>query len=349
MPRIPHETSTAGPEPPLRPKRDCLVSVVAPLWNDAGIARDFVQETISILEQTYQYFELVLVDDGSSDETVEVVQELLVTTPGVRLVRLSRHFGDEIAIYAGLETVIGDYIVSLLPATDPPPLIPQLVDPLLTHGGVVVGVRSRHEGSLTARLGSTFFYWVCNKFLGLPVPKGSTHFRALSRKALNAMLRIKDSNRYMKVFSTYTGYHHQAVVYDQIRRKGGGPPRERGLLRSIDLAVNVMVANSTRLLRFVTGLGVVAGGLNLLYMGYILAIAIFKENVAEGWITLSAQNAGMFFFLFLILTVLGEYIGRILAETQNRPLYYITEERNSSVLVVDPDQKNVIVERPNGG
>lgn len=332
--------------PPLQSDRkDCFVSVVAPLWNDAAIVRAFVEETIAVLEASFTYYELVLVDDGSSDVTALRVQELLTSIPCIRMIRLSRHFGDEIAMYAGLETVIGDYVITMMPATDPPSLIPDMVELLQAQGGVVVGVRSRREGSTSARLGARLFYWICNRFLRLDVPEGSTQFRALGRKALNALLQIKDSYRYMKVFSTYIGYHHQTLAYATIDRRGGGQPRERGFFRSVDLAVNVMVANSTRLLRLVTGIGVIASGLNLLYMGYIAAIAIFKEDVAEGWITLSAQNAGMFFFLFVILTVLGEYIGRILAETQNRPLYYVMDERASSVLVVNAEQqKNVVID-----
>ena len=327
------------------PKTECFVSVVAPLWNDAAIVADFVRETVGLLDAAYTYYELVLVDDGSTDETAERVQELLSVTPCIRFVRLSRHFGDEVAIYAGLETVIGDYVITMMPATDPPALIPRMVEQVQARGGIVIGVRSKRAGPLSARVGAKLFYWICNRFLLLDVPEDSTQFRALSRKALNALLQIKESYRYMKVFSAYIGYHHQTLVYDPMARAGSGQPRQRGFFRSVDLAVNVMVANSTRLLRFVTGVGVIASFLNLLYMVYIVMIAIFKRDVAEGWITLSAQNAGMFFFLFVILTVLGEYIGRILAETQNRPLYYVMEERNSSVLLVDADrQKNVVVD-----
>jgi len=208
----------------------------------------------------------------------------------------------------------------------------------------MIGVRNSERAEpLTARLGAKLFYSICNRFLGLEVPEQSTHFRALSRRALNALLQIKDKYRYLKVFSTYIGYQHQTLAYTPVARAGATAP-QRGFRTSVNLAVNVMVANSTRLLRLVTGLGVLASGLNLLYMLYILGIALFKKHVAEGWITLSAQNAGMFFFVCIILSVLGEYIGRILAETQDRPLYYVMEERSSAVLVLEPQHKNVVTE-----
>ena len=168
-------------------------------------------------------------------------------------------------------------------------------------------------------------------------------FRALSRRALNALLQIKDKYRYLKVFSTYIGYQHQTLAY--------APVPQAGRRRRSEASGRLSISPSTSRWRtrhafsgLVTGLGVVASGLNLLYMLYILGIALFKKHVAEGWITLSAQNAGMFFFVCIILSVLGEYIGRILAETQDRPLYYVMEERSSAVLVLEPQQKNVVTE-----
>jgi len=324
-------------------KKDCFVSVVAPLWNDQDVVADFARETIRILDAHYAYYELILVDDGSTDETALHVQKVLDTVPCIRLLRLSRHFGDEIAIYAGLDAVIGDYVVTMMPRTDPPGLLPQVVDELQSHEGVVIGVMPNRRESFTKRLGSRIFYSICRRFLELDIPKHSTQLRAFSRRALNALLQIKERHRYLKVFSSYIGYQHVLFPYEAVTRQNHAP-RERGLLRSIELAVNVVVADSTRLLRLVTGVGLLASMLNLLYMGYIVAIAIFKSDVAEGWITLSAQNAGMFFFLFIILTVLGEYIGRILSETQHRPLYYLMEERNSSVPVTNPDRLNVLTE-----
>jgi glycosyltransferase involved in cell wall biosynthesis len=330
-------------------KLDVFVSVVAAVRNDAVIVQDFIRETLTVLDGTCAYYELLLIDDGSTDGTVQRVQDLLDTLPCIRLIRLSRHFGDEIAVYAGLESAIGDYVVTLMPATDPPSLIPELVETVMRSGGIVIGVRnSARREPFTSRLGAKLFYAICNRFLGLEVPEQSTHFRALSRRALNALLQIKDKYRYMKVFSTYIGYQHQTFAYGPAARPGSAAP-QRGFRTSVNLAVNVMVANSTRLLRLVTGLGVVASGLNLLYMLYIVGIALFKKHVAEGWITLSAQNAGMFFFICIILSVLGEYIGRILAETQDRPLYYVMEERSSAVLVLEPQQKNVVTEsKPHG-
>jgi hypothetical protein len=123
-----------------------------------------------------------------------------------------------------------------------------------------------------------------------------------------------------------------------------GKPRQRGLLESINLAIDIIVANSKHPLRVVTMLGLLASILNLLYIGYIILVNIFKRNVMEGWTTSSLQNAGMFFFILLILTVISEYIGRILEETKDRPLYYVIDEKTSSVMLSSPEIRNVVSE-----
>jgi glycosyltransferase involved in cell wall biosynthesis len=324
-------------------ERDCFVSVVAPLRNDEDCVDAFVAEVREALETNYENYEILLVDDGSTDTTPARVSDILRHYEHVRLIRLSRTFGDEIAICAGLESAIGDYVVTMIPISDPPDLIPAMVTDLRKHGGGTVGVRrERPEESFANRVGSRIFYWVCNRILDLNIPANSTQFRAMSRQALNALLQIKEKYRYLKVLSAYIGYQHTAFAYDPIAR--GGRRRERSLLESIDLTINAMVANSTHLLRTVTLLGLLASVLDLLYMGYILAVAVFKTHVAEGWITLSAQSAGMWFFLFVILTVFGEYLGRILAETQDRPLYYVLDERSSTAAPVKEQRRNIVTE-----
>jgi hypothetical protein len=110
------------------------------------------------------------------------------------------------------------------------------------------------------------------------------------------------------------------------------------------VAVGIVVSNSTHPLRVVTWLGLVASGLNMIYMLYVVAIYLFKHSVAEGWATLSLQISGMFFCLFLFMSVLCEYIGRIVSEVRTRPLYHMLEERNSSVVIAHEERRNVASE-----
>lgn len=324
-------------------KLDRFVSVIAPLQNASDIVESFIKETVPVLKQNYTNYELVLVDDGSKDGTVEKINGLLQAYEGIRLIRLSRQFGEEVAISAGLDTVIGDFVVVMLPRMDPPDLIPELVRRSLDGIDVVFGVRRTRKGeSWLARKGAALFYWYCRRWLRLDLPENSTQFRCLSRQAVNAITQIKDSYRYLRLFSSYVGYERQKFVYDPISRGDGYKPR--GLVQSINEAIGLIIENSTHPLRFVSWLGLVAAIGNLIYIAYIVAVYFLKANVLAGWTTLSLQNAGQFFMIALILTALCEYMGRMLNRLRERPLYYIREERNSAVLLIDKERLNVVEE-----
>lgn len=135
-------------------RSDCFVSLIAPLQDDAALVRPFVEEVGQLLEDHYTHYEIVLVDDGSRDETVQRVNELLGEQRHVRLIRLTRSFGQEIAISAGLDTVIGDFVVVMLPGVDPPALVPELVERCRGGADIVYGVRRTRVGEpWSSRLG----------------------------------------------------------------------------------------------------------------------------------------------------------------------------------------------------
>jgi len=323
---------------------DCFVSVVAPLKNDGEIVLDFLGEVLDVLKTNYTNYELILIDDGSADETVSLVEEKLKVFECVRLVRLSRQFGEEVAISAGLDSAIGDFIVVMIPNNDPPSEIPKMVA-LCRMGstGIVTGVRAHRESEpYWSRMGADLFYWYTRRILDLNLPKNSTQFRVLSRQAVNAITQVRDQYRYIRLISNFIGYSQIEFGYEPINRSG--KTRRRGFWQSVNMAADIVIANSAHPLRVVSVLGLIAGLLNLLYITYIVLIFFFKAQVAEGWTTTNFQSALMFFFIFVILTVLSEYVGRILNETRKRPLYYIFEEKNSSVMLADAKRRNVVEE-----
>jgi dolichol-phosphate mannosyltransferase len=334
---------------------DCFVSVVAPLHNDADILEAFLADLTTVIRTTYRNYEIVLVDDGSSDNTIQCAVDLLGQHPYVRLIELSRSFGEEVAITAGLDSVIGDYVVVLIPEFevvlipefDPPELIPEMVERARRNQANVLGVdrEARRRASWWLRLGSALFHRYANGVLHLRLNRDSTHFRVMSREAVNAIIRIKDRLRHMRVFTAYVGFAAEEFPYNQISRRDR--TRRRGLFEAIELAVNIVVANSTQPLRVVALLGLLVSALNGLYVGYVLATYFLTRNVAEGWATRSIQTSVMFFFMFLVLAVLCEYAGRILSESQNRPLYYVLGERASSGILLDSERKNVVTHSAN--
>ncbi len=329
----------------MMPRKDTslVVSVVAPLRNDADILPTFLNELSEVLQANYALYEILLVDDGSTDGTTQQMDKLLQQHERVRYLSFSKPFGREVAIAAGLETAIGDFVVVLVPDSDPVSLIPELVEKCRLGSGVVCGVSAtpRHRGRLM-KIASKAFHAYCRRYLGFDYKENSTDYRVLSRQAVNAITRVKDRHRYLRIITATLGYNQEFFTYQPLHRKKREEPNR--FLDELNNAVEIAIANSRHPLRIVSRIGLLLSGLNFLYLFYVVAVYFFKRKVAEGWTTTSLQHTLMFFFVFLILSVLCEYVGRILEETQDRPLYVIAQERTSSVLLEDSITKNIINE-----
>jgi len=322
---------------------DCFASVIAPLDNDADIVEAFVRDVLAVLKQTYENYELVLVDDGSTDATAQVVTALLAEERCIRLIRLSRRFGRDIAISAGLDTVIGDFVVVLLPESDPPELIPQFIERCRRGAGIVYGIRARRPAEpLYLSLGTRAFYWYFNRIVGVDLPRNSTDYRAYSRQSVNAITRIHDRLRYLRTFGAYVGFGGVPFVYVPRPRRARVRGRTPG--EAVNLAINMTVANSTQPLRIVSLLGLALSALSGLHVVYVLLARWLDPTVVEGWTTQQVYISAMFMVLFLVLATLCEYMGRLLGEVMDRPLYFVLEERNSGVLLVDEHRKNVVTD-----
>lgn len=322
---------------------DCFASVIAPVHNESGIIECFVHDAIRVLERNFTNYELVIIDDGSKDNTAKKITELLKKYRNMRLIRLSRTFGEEVAISAGLDSAIGDYVVVMIPNTDPPKLIPEMVNLARQGNDIVIGIRNESERhSLPMKTGSFFFFWYCRSVLKLNLPKNSTQFRVFSRQAVNAFMQTKDKHRFLRILSTHVGFRTASFVYKPINRDGR--IEKTKFFSAVNQGISMIIKSSTHPLRFVSWLGVSAGVLNLVYTMFVIYSYFFGDDIAEGWTTLSLQSAVMFFFVFLILIVLSEYVGHILIETGERPLYFVLEERTSSDLTADKDRLNIVTD-----
>lgn len=322
-----------------------VVSVVAPLRNNAGIITEFLAETHAVLRRHFRHYEIVLVDDASTDGTVAAAASVFDRYDHVRVVTLSRAFGAEVAITAGLDLAIGDVVVVMSPDSDPPELIPTMVRRCAAGSGVVFGVRSHRAGeSLPVRIGAALFYWLCRRVFGLALPSNATHFRALSRQAVHAIGQIKDRRRSLWVSSAYIGYGVDSLTYHPQSRSGARNATR--FFQGIGLAFQVISGNTTAPLRLAGRAALVGGVISFLALGYIAGTWLFTRHVAEGWTTLSSLAASMFATVLAVLGIVCEYLARLLDESWNRPLYYIRDERTSPLLLDAVPHRNVLVDPP---
>ena len=321
---------------------DVFVSVVVPLHDPGETLAPFVADLVRVLQRSYQHYEVLLVDDGSRQIDSATWDGILAQHDGVRVLHLSREFGEEQAIAAGLDSAIGDYVVTMSPGADPPALVPDLVQRARSGADVVLGVRRSRAGDpWWLRGGTGIFYWYTRRVMGLDLPANATHFRCLSRAALNALNKLRETGSRLRVFSSYIGYDGATFPYDSLEQTRRSQSRTPSA--AVGLALALVLDNSTHPLRLASALGVVAALINLAYAVYVLVIYAFRSDVAPGWATVSLTNAMQFFFLSMILAVLCEYVGRLPRRFGSAPGYYVRDERSSSVLLRE-ERANVVSE-----
>jgi len=322
-------------------RQDLFVSVVVPLEDDLDILPGFIRDIDSVMQAHFGSYELIFVDDGSRDGTRSYFHKIKSDIPNIRYFRLTRCFGFEIAIACGLEQAIGDVIVVLNPATDPPSLIPYFAERSHDTNGVVVGVRSARDGlPFIYRAAYSVYFAMCKIFLDRAQVYGATHFIALTRTALNALLKIKDSFRYIRVLAMYAGFAVTTVPYELGSRRD--PPRRRPVLPLLSSASNLIVSNSDRPLRIAAILAAIMSALDFLFIFYVIAMRFLNPDVVPGWASTNLFNAVMFAVMFFVLAMLCQYMAQMRSEIKSRPLYVVETELQSNVMPGGDHARNVV-------
>jgi polyisoprenyl-phosphate glycosyltransferase len=320
---------------------DTFVSIVVPLDDDADILPAAVAEIDAAMRQNFADYEMIFVDDGSTDGTRSFFERVKATTPCFRYFRLTRRFGREMAIACGLEQAIGDVIVVFCPATDPPGRIADFVAKALDTNGIVVGVsKDKSRRSLAYRAAFHAYHGACRLLLPRAQVEGATHFIALTRTALNALLKIKDNARYVRVLAMYAGFEVTKAPYEFAHRRQ--PARRRRPLPLLIDGVQLIVTNSERPLRAAAIVSVAIGFFDFAFLAYVLAMRFFLPDVAPGWASTNFFNAVMFGVMFFVLAVLCEYLAQTRSELKRRPLYVIQDEMQSNVMPSGGSEKNVV-------
>lgn len=322
-------------------KVDAFVSVVAVLRSYARFLPAFVDDIHRILDSHYTNYELVLVDNGSRDGTPKVVRELLQSKKCIRYLRLSRRQSMEMAVMAGLDAAIGDYVVTLHPEFDPPGELPAMVEECRAGMDVVFGVAPfPHRPSPLYRAMRWGFYRFAKLALGIEPVRVNTVYRCMSRAAVNAFTRVRRRKRFFGQLASEIGLSTAAHTYEFISRSGKRP--RVNLRRAARTAASMAVSHSAAPMRLVSLLGLSGSFASLVYSLYVVGIYLTREDVMPGWTTLSLQMSGLFFLVFVMLTLIGEHLGRLMDESVDRPLYHVREEHSSSVMLSDLARRNVM-------
>ena len=307
------------------PRELRLVSVVAPVYNEDALINEFYARVSSALDGLP--FELVLVDDGSSDGTPLKLEALAANDPRVRVVYLSRNFGHQTALTAGLDHARGDAVVMLdADLQDPPELIPTMLDHWRTGCDVVYAVREQRDGESRFKLSTArWFYRLFDKLAQVELQHNSGDFRLLDRRPLDALLSMRERNRFLRGMTVWVGYTQAAVPYHRDPRYAG--ETKYTLPKMLRFSLDAISSFSHRPLQLATLLGFLISTLAFIAIPVVVVLRILGSYLPGfGAITILILLLGG--IELIAIGIIGEYVGRIYDEVKGRPLYLVRARRN---------------------
>ena len=307
-----------------RPGRP-LISVVVPCFNEAAVLPAFHRRLCAVMRATGDDWEVVYINDGSRDDTLPVIARLADDDPHVALLNLSRNFGKEIAMTAGLDHAVATGAVVVIDADlqDPPELIPELLSVWRQGIDVVHGRRRRRSDESWARSGTAqAFYRVMGRLGGrVTLPADSGDFRLMSRRSVDALLRLREHHRFMKGLFAWVGFPSQAVPYDRAPRAAGRTSWTYWTLWN--LALEGITSFTVLPLKIATYIGLFTAVAALAFGGQLIVRTLMFGNPVAGYPSLMAVILFMGGVQLMTLGVIGEYLGRVFNEVKQRPLYLV--------------------------
>lgn len=314
------------------------ISCVVPAFNEAANLGPLLTGLTAQLAELTERWEVLVIDDGSRDATPVAIAPWL-SRPGVRYLRLSRNFGKEAALTAGIDRAVGE-VVLLMDADlqHPASLVPEMVEAWRNGADMVCAARaSRADEGWAKRLGTAIFYRLVNRGADAPIPVDAGDFRLMDRKVVDALKSLPERNRFMKGLYAWVGFHNEIIPYVPAERHAGAS--SFSMRRLARLAFTGVTAFTNAPLRLWSGVGVLVA-LGALGFGLWIVIDYFLYgNNVPGWATLVC---GMMFFSgvqLLSIGILGEYVGRIFDEVKQRPVYLIGSEAGHGAILAPSEPR----------
>jgi glycosyltransferase involved in cell wall biosynthesis len=307
-----------------------LISILIPAYNEQENLRHLYERLNKLAGETHDYvFEFLFVNDGSRDKTLEIIKHFAEDDKRIAYVNLSRNFGKETAMIAGLDHVRGDATVIIdADLQDPPELIPEMIKYWEEGYDDVYARRSNRKGETWLKKStSAAFYKVLQRSTRIPIQQDTGDFRLLDRRCVEALKQMRESQRYTKGMFSWIGYKKKEITYERDPRFAGAT--KWNYFQLVNLAIEGIVSFTVSPLRFSTYMGVVTSALAFVYMLYLVVRTIFFGTDLAGYPSMMAVILFLGGVQLLSIGIIGEYVGRIFNETKNRPLYFVEEYHTS--------------------
>jgi glycosyltransferase involved in cell wall biosynthesis len=300
------------------------LSVVAPCYNEALVLQEFYQRITAACRSVTEDYQIIVVNDGSSDGSWPILVSLAVNDPHFSAIDLSRNHGHQLALTAGLSYCDGERIFIIdADLQDPPELLPQMMKMAQDGVDVVYGQRKSRAGeSVFKRLTAFLFYRILNWFTDQHIPEDTGDFRLISRRVLNVFNAMPENHRFVRGMISWVGFKQAPIVYDRSPRFAGSTKYTVG--KMLQFALDAVTSFSVRPLRLGFYAGFLLGGLAAILLA-VSIFAYFLQATIRGWT--SVMSVLLFFLAaqFMVLGLIGEYVGRLYMETKQRPLFIVRE------------------------
>ena len=308
-------------------KTQIYLSIVVPVYNEEESIIPFYERTIKVIKKLKKTYEIIFINDGSTDSTYDVLNRLHKKDRNVKLLDFSRNFGKEIALTAGLDAASGSGVVPIdVDLQDPPELIHEMIKKWKSGYDVVYATRTSRRGeSLLKKVTAFIFYKVIRVFTKFNIPANTGDFRLMDEKVVRALGELREHHRFMKGLFSWVGYKQTCVEYQRDPRFVGTTKWKYGKL--INFAIEGITSFSYIPLRFSTYLGFTISIFSFLYAAILITKKLIYGGSVAGYPSMMVAILFLGGIQLLSIGIIGEYVGRIYNETKNRKLYFIRETK----------------------
>jgi dolichol-phosphate mannosyltransferase len=300
-----------------------LLSIVVPCYNEEAVIEETFRRITSILPDLGMEAELIFINDGSSDQTMNILSRLADQNSNTKVLSFSRNFGHQRAITAGMDYAVGDAIVIIdADLQDPVDVIHTMVEKWREGFDVVYGKRIDRKGeSVFKRASASLFYKILDKLSEEKIPTDVGDFRLIDRKVCDALKKMPEHSRYVRGLIAWLGYKTTFVEFVREPRYAG--KTKYSFAKMLKLASDGVFSFSYKPLKIASLLGVIVSILSFLYLVYVVYLGLFSDNTVWGWSSLMAVLLFLCGIILSVLGIIGEYIARIYEEVKARPIYVI--------------------------
>lgn len=320
---------------------DNVISIILITHNDQDIIENELFKLNEVLSKTYYNFEIIVVDNCSEDNTIEKIRKNRHIEKHIRIIKLSKNYNMELALTAGLDNCIGDYAILFNIYTDPPFIIPTIINKLLSGYNIVI---ARYKENIIKKDPlCAIFLFIVKKLSSHQFNSDANYLTGLDRNIINSITKIRRKSRNLNYLNSVIGFRKVLIEYKPLKNYLNKLKSEN-FLKLVWRIIDIIISNSFKPMRILVVLGM---SISLLFLVYVfilivLTVTLKRSFAPEGWISISTVLGSMFFLLFSLLTLISEYIIRILNESRNEPLYFIADETDKSVISIDENKLNVV-------